>query len=86
MEKESKINEEICFEDCLAEFSCRYKEVFSSFSILRDALSNDMKDITFEQIEDMIEILFERMEENTASLEKVINVFHKEVLKLKPML
>lgn len=78
-----KIVHEPSLEDRMAEFSWRYKEVFSSFSILRDALSNDMNDITLGQIGDMIEVLFERMEENTTSFGKILTEFQESVLKLK---
>ncbi|MCM1010344.1 MAG: hypothetical protein NC390_05665 [Fusobacterium sp.] len=64
-------------EDRLAEFKWRYKEVFNSFSILRDALSNDMNEITVNQIEDMIEILFERMEENTTLFDVIMDKFQE---------
>ncbi len=78
-----KFINEPSLEDRIAEFSWRYKEVFSSFSILRDALSNDMNDITFEQIGDMIEVLFERMEENTISFGKILTEFQESVLRSK---
>lgn len=64
-------------EDRLAEFKWRYKEVFNSFSILRDALSNDMHEITINQVEDMIEILFERMEENTTLFDVIMDKFQE---------
>ncbi len=66
-------------EDRLAEFKWRYKEVFNSFGILRDALSNDMNEITIEQVEDMIEILFERMEENTTLFDLIMDKFQAKI-------
>lgn len=64
-------------EDRLAEFRWRYKEVFSSISILYDALSNDMHEITIDQVEDMIGILFERMQENTILFDVIMDKFQE---------
>lgn len=79
-------NEEIkktceqCLEDDLAHFSCRFNEVYNSMCVLRNALTNDVDELENRQIEDLVDILLERMEENKSSLQSIIDKVQKASL------
>lgn len=60
-------------EDKIAEIRMSYKAIASSIMVLRDAVSNDNKDITFERIEDMLDILIAKMDKDWLLIEELID-------------
>ena len=77
MENEKTKSHEAFIEDELARFNDRYKEVLSSMYILRNALTNELEPLESEQIEDLVEILLERMQENAETLRILIDKFQE---------
>lgn len=68
-------------EDKIAFIRGALKEIESSIIILRDAVSNDNNDITFEKVEDMLDILLNKMANDRIILDEFIDEFSTRYLK-----
>lgn len=68
-------------EDKIAEIRISYKEIASSIMVLKDAVSNDNKDITFEKIEDMLDILIAKMEKDWPLIDELIDEYLRKYVK-----
>lgn len=67
-------------EDKIAEIRMSYKEIASSIMVLRDAVSNDNKGITFEKIEDMLDILIAKMNKDWPLIDELIDEYLRNCL------
>ena len=68
-------------EDKIAFIRGALKEIESSIMILRDAVSNDNNDTTFEKVEDMLDILLNKMANDRIILDEFIDEFSTRYLK-----
>ena len=68
-------------EDKMAQIRVSFKEIASSIAILKDAVSNENKDITFEKIEDLLDVLINKMDKDRVIIDEFIDEFLIKYLK-----
>lgn len=68
-------------EDKMAQIRVSFKEIASSIAILKDAVSNENKDITFEKIEDLLDVLINKMDKDRVIIDEFIDEFSIKYLK-----
>lgn len=73
-------------EDKIAFIRGALKEIESSIMILRDAVSNDNHDLTFEKVEDMLDILLNKLANDRLLLDEFIDEFLAKDVKHEVMI
>ncbi len=67
-------------EDKIADLRASIKEVHSSIMVLRDAVSNENGSIEYDQVEDLLEILINKMGNNILLFDEFIDEFATKYL------
>lgn len=62
-------------EDKIAKFRCRYGEVLGAIEILRGAVANEFDTVEISQVGGLLEIVYERMQQDMVLLDAFIDEY-----------